>query len=86
MYPPVHVQHTPSVDVYTWSQPEPVFWKARAGRLPRPKRASRGFLPAAQVAPTGGHRVNPTTAFLAMFQRMTGTTPDKVRGQGLAAS
>ena len=26
------------------------------------------------------------SAFIAMFRRMTGTTPDKVRGQGLAAS
>jgi transcriptional regulator GlxA family with amidase domain len=25
------------------------------------------------------------SAFIAMFRRMTGTTPDKVRGQGLAA-
>jgi AraC-like DNA-binding protein len=26
------------------------------------------------------------SAFIAMFRRMTGTTPDKVRGHGLAAS
>jgi transcriptional regulator GlxA family with amidase domain len=26
------------------------------------------------------------SAFIAMFRRMTGTTPDKVRGQGLSAS